>query len=113
MVSRSSVPHIHTPPPTSTDAAVNAMYAVPPDISSVHLVGYEDASFSSCCITFTNFITDVDFYRFTHDNSCPSTSFTGVNISFAPGNPIVAWRHFTMTERNVLKYIIPPAAQFF
>ena len=96
--SRSSVPPIHIHPQPCPDASINSMYDGYPIISNMHLVGSVAASCISCRIPSTNFLATVYFSRFTHDVSCPSTSFTDVNTPFASGMPIVARRYFPMTE---------------
>ena len=103
----SSVTPIHNSPHPSPDASINAIYAGSPGINSLHLVSSADASFSSCRIPSTNCLTAVYFVMFTHYGSIPSTVFTGTNIPFAVGIPIVVWRNFPMTERNILKYNRP------
>ena len=91
-------------PHTYPGASTNAMYNGSPGISSVHLVGYGGASCSSFHIPCTNCLTTVDFSRFTHASSLPSTAVTGFNIPFADGMPIVVWRNFAITESNVFKF---------
>ena len=80
------------------------MYTGSSGTSYVHLVSSLDASYSSFCILSTKCLTFVDFSRFAHDCSIPSTAFTGVNIPFAAGMPIFVWRHFPMNECYVLKF---------
>ena len=87
--SRSSVTPIHAPPQLYPDGSMNAMYAGSPDMSYAHLVGYAATSCGSFHIKSTNFITAVDFARFTHNGSHPSTAFTSTNIPFTNGMPIV------------------------
>ena len=113
MFSRSYAPLIHTPTQTSPDTSMNAIYAGTPSISSVHFVGSAAASCSNLRIPSTDCLTGVDFYEFTHNGSRPSTAFTGVNIPFAAGMPIVVWQHFTITEWNVLKYTLPLRLIYF
>ena len=99
----SSLPPIHTPPQPSSHAHMNTIYYGLLSISSVQLVGSVAASCSSFHISSKNCLTAVDFDRFTHAGSRPSTALTAVNIPFVTEKKIVMWQHFTMTERNVLK----------
>ena len=103
---RTSVPPIHIPLQTSTDASINAIYYGSPSISSMHLVGSEASYYTSFLIPSTNCLTAVYFYRFINDGSRPSNSFTVVNIPFDTDMPIFLWRHLTITGRNILKYTL-------
>ena len=90
MVSRSYVSTIHTIPQPYPDVSMNYMYDGSHGISYVHLVISEAASCISCHIPSTDCLTAVYFDRFTHDGSYTSTTFIGVNGTFAAGMPIVA-----------------------
>ena len=113
MGSRSYLLPIHNHPHPYPDASMDTIYAGSPGIISVHFVGSAAASCSSLRIPSTDCLTGVDFYEFTHNSSRPSTAFTGVNIPFAAGMPIVVWQHFTITEWNVLKYTLPLRLIYF
>ena len=112
MAYMSSVPPINTPMKPYPDVSMNAMYDGSSGISSVHFVGSKAASCISCHILSTDCLTVDNFARFTHDFPHPSTEFTGANTAFYDGMLIVAWRHFPITEQNVLKSTPPPAAHF-
>ena len=86
---------------------MNAIYAGSPGINFVNLFGYTSASCSSCHIPSNDCLIAVDFARFTHESSLPSTAFTGMNIPFTAGMPIVARQNFPTTDSNVFKYTRP------
>ena len=92
MGSRSYVRPINTHPQHSLDASMNSMYDGSIGISFVHFFVSVDASCSICCILPTDYLTAVNFTRFTHDGYRPSTELNGINSPFASGIPIVAWK---------------------
>ena len=100
----SSLTPIYTPIQNSPDASINEMYFGFPGISYVHFVGTTDDYCISCRIPSADYLTAVDFSRFTHDGYRPSTDFTGTNSPFDSGMPIVAWHNFLIKKRNVLIY---------
>ena len=107
IVSRSSLPPIHTLMHPYSDAYMNSIYAEPFGISSVNFSIYAAASCSICRIPSTYCLTAVEFSRFTQYRSPPNNAFTCMNSLLASGIPIVAWKHFPMIERNILKSTRP------
>ena len=87
--------------------STNTMYAGSPVISYVHFFGSAAASCSSFRITSTNCINAANFFRSTHDSYRNSNKFTDMDSPFTSVMSIVAWRHFPITEWNILKSTPP------